>query len=282
MSDVSSRRTIPELVARKGRERLVMVTAYDAPSARLLDEADVEILLVGDSVAMVVLGHDTTLQVTMDEMLHHTRAVVRGRSRALVVGDMPYLSYHISRRESVANAGRFVKEAGADAVKIEGGARRAGLVEALLDAEIPVMGHIGLTPQSYHLMGGFKIQGRGVEQARQIIDDAQALERAGVFAIVLEAVPAELGRLITESVAVPTIGIGAGPHCDGQVLVLHDLLGFGGSVAPRFVRRYAELGKEIVQAASRFVSDVKSGAFPSAAESYEMDPDVARLLDRKD
>jgi 3-methyl-2-oxobutanoate hydroxymethyltransferase len=271
MPNDRDRITIPALVERKGKEPIVMVTAYDAPTARLLDEAGVEVLLVGDSLGMVVLGRETTLDVTMDEMVHHTQAVVRGRRRALVVADMPYLSYHVSREEAVRNAGRFV-QAGAAGVKIEGGARRADLVRALLDAEVPVMGHIGLTPQSYHRMGGFRVQGRGEREAQALVEDARALERAGVWSIVLEGIPAGLGRRITEEVGVPTIGIGAGPGCDGQVLVVHDLLGLGGPATPRFVRRYAELGKEIVHAVSSFVSDVKSRSFPSEAESY---PDPA-------
>lgn len=265
----SDKVTIPALVALKGRERIAMVTACDAPGARLADEAGVEVLLVGDSLAMVVLGHETTLEVTVEEMLHHTRAAARGRRRALLVADLPYLSYHVSREEAVRNAGRFVKEAQAEAVKLEGGARRAPLVEALLDAEIPVMGHVGLTPQSYHRMGGFRVQGRDEEAARALVEDARALERAGAFAIVLEGMPAEVARRITEAVSVPTIGIGAGPHCDGQVLVAHDLLGLGQGTPPRFVRRYAELGKETLHAFSRFVSDVKAGVFPDEeAESY--------------
>jgi 3-methyl-2-oxobutanoate hydroxymethyltransferase len=263
--------TVPALVARKGRERITMVTAYDAGAARLLDQAGVEVLLVGDSLGMVVLGRETTLEVTMEEMLHHTRAAARGRTRALVVADMPYLSYQVSRERAVENAGRFI-QAGAESVKIEGGARRAPLVEALLDAEIPVMGHIGLTPQSYHRFGGFKVQGRGEEEGRRLVEDARALERAGVWSIVLEGMPADLAGRITAAVAVPTIGIGAGPRCDGQVLVFHDLLGLGGPVSPRFVRRYADLGREIVAAGARFVADVRSGSFPNEAESYPADP----------
>ena len=263
--------TVPQIMARKGRGTVVMVTAYDAPSARQLDAAGVDLLLVGDSLAMVVLGHPNTMAVTMEEMLHHTRAVVRGRRRAVVVADMPYLSYQVSVPEGVANAGRFLKEAGAQAVKIEGGANRVALVKALLDAEIPVMGHVGLTPQSYHRFGGFRVQGRDVAAADRVIDDARALADAGVFSIVVEAVPATLGAAVTRAVPVPTIGIGAGVDTDGQVLVYHDLLGLGEGNVPRFVRRYAELGRDIEAAVARFVMDVRAGTFPSPSESYEAD-----------
>ncbi len=261
--------TVP--VVRSARDagiRIVMLTAYDAPTARLLDEAGVDILLVGDSVGNNVLGYDSTLPVTMDEMLHHTRAVVRGARRALVVADMPYLSYQTGRRDAVRNAGRFIKDAGAAAVKIEGGRRRAALVRALLDAEIPVMGHIGLTPQSVHVMGGYRVQGKRVDEARALIEDARALEEAGIFSLVLEGMPEPVGRAVTAAVGTPTIGIGAGRYCDGQVLVFHDFAGFNPGPPPRFARRYADLNAVIGDAARRFIADVRQGSFPSESEVY--------------
>jgi 3-methyl-2-oxobutanoate hydroxymethyltransferase len=245
-----------------------MLTAYDAPTARLLDEAGVDVLLVGDSLGNNVLGYDSTLPVTMEEMLHHTRAVVRGARRALVVADMPYLSFHTGRRDAVKNAGRFIKDAGAAAVKIEGGRRRGDLVRALLDAEIPVMGHVGLTPQSVHLMGGYRVQGKRVDEARALVEDARALEEAGIFALVLEGMPEQVGRAVTRAVGIPTIGIGAGRYCDGQVLVFHDFAGFNPGPLPRFARRYADLNSVIGDAARRFIADVRQGAFPSESEVY--------------
>ncbi len=262
---------MPALRARKvaaGAEPLVMVTAYDAPGARMVDDAGVDVILVGDSLAMVVLGHDDTLHVTVDDLAHHTAAVARSRPRALVAADMPWLSYHRSPADTVANAGTLVR-AGAGAVKLEGGRRRLPMVEALVAAEIPVMGHLGLTPQSVHVMGGYKVQGRKADDAAGLVDDALALVDAGVFAIVVEGVPADLGARLTEAVPVPTVGIGAGPHCDGQVLVLHDLLGLGEGPPPRFVRRYASLRDDGVRAVAAFAADVRSGAFPSAQESYD-------------
>jgi 3-methyl-2-oxobutanoate hydroxymethyltransferase len=262
--------TVPALAGRKvagGSAPLVMVTAYDAPGARLVDEAGAEIILVGDSLGMVVLGYDTTLQVTMDDMARHTAAVARTSPRALVVTDMPWLSYHGERAETLANAATLVR-AGAAAVKLEGGRRRVGAVEALLDAEIPVMGHIGLTPQSFHALGGFRVQGRSPAAGAALVDDARALADAGVFAIVVEGVPAEVAAEITAAVPVPTIGIGAGPHCDGQVLVFHDVLGLEDRLVPRFVRRYASLRQDGVKAIAAFAADVRSGAFPSERESY--------------
>jgi 3-methyl-2-oxobutanoate hydroxymethyltransferase len=261
--------TVPDIRAAKGSgRRIVVLTAYDYPTAWRLDAAGVDILLVGDSVGNNVLGYDSTLPVTMDEMLHHTRAVRRGTRRALVVGDMPYMSYQAGRREAIRNAGRFLKEGGAAAVKVEGGRRRAGLVKALLDAEIPVMGHIGLTPQSVHLMGGYRVQGKRIDEARALVEDAVALEEAGVFSLVLEGIPEPVGRAVTEAVGIPTIGIGAGRFCDGQVLVFHDLVGLGEGTPPRFARQYAHLGDDIASAARRFIEDVRSGAFPSESEVY--------------
>lgn len=266
---IPSRITVPELRAFRGSgRRIVMLTVYDYPTARILDAAGIDILLVGDSLGNNVLGYETTLPVTMEEMLHHTRAVTRAARRALVVGDMPYLSFQTGRRDAVRNAGRFLKEGGAAAVKLEGGRKRADLVRALLDAEIPVMGHIGLTPQSVHVMGGYRVQGKPIDQARALVEDAVALEEAGVFSLVLEGMPESLGRAITETVTVPTIGIGAGRHCDGQVLVFHDLVGLGEGTPPKFARRYARIGDEIGLAARRFIRDVRDGVFPSEAEIY--------------
>ncbi|HYV18096.1 MAG TPA: 3-methyl-2-oxobutanoate hydroxymethyltransferase [Verrucomicrobiae bacterium] len=256
--------------ARASGRRLAMLTAYDFPTARLLDQAGIDILLVGDSVGNNVLGYDSTLPVTMEEMLHHVKAVARGVKRALVVADMPYLSYQTGKRDAIRNAGRFLKEAGAAAVKIEGGRRRAALVRALVDAEIPVMGHIGLTPQSVHVMGGYKVQGKRLDEARALVEDAQALEEAGAFSLVLEGMPEMVGRKVTESIGIPTLGIGAGRHCDGQVLVFHDFAGLSQGQVPRFVRRYADLAGIVTEATRRYIEDVRSGAFPSEAETYSM------------
>jgi 3-methyl-2-oxobutanoate hydroxymethyltransferase len=279
---VPDRLTIPQLIDRKkeGR-RITMVTAYDYPTALLLEEAQIDVLLVGDSLGMVVLGRENTLSVTVNEIAHHTKAVARGRSRALLVADMPFLSYHVDRRQAVRNAGRMIQEAGADAVKIEGGRKRAAIVEAIVEAEIPVMGHIGLNPQAIQRLGGFKIQGRTLDRAEEILRDAEALERAGVFSLVLEAVPEELGRLITNSVRVPTIGIGAGRHCDGQVLVFHDLVGLEQRQKPRFVRRYASLRAPVIEALSAFKREVDQGSFPADEEVYSLAPDVARALQER-
>jgi 3-methyl-2-oxobutanoate hydroxymethyltransferase len=266
--------TVPHVREAKRRgERLVMLTAYDYPSARLADQAGVDVVLVGDSLAMVVLGHADTLAVTMDEMLHHVRAARRGCERALLVADMPYGSFHLAPAQAVENAVRFVKEAGAAAVKIEGA--RIDVVRALVDAEIPVMGHVGLTPQSIHRFGGFKVQGRGEAARAALFEAAAALEEAGCFALVLECIPSELAREVTERLAIPTIGIGAGPFCDGQVLVWHDLLGIEERIAPRFVRRYAQLGRAARAAVESFAADVRSGAFPAPEESFE-DPSVPK------
>ena len=279
----STAMTVPAVRARKARPGdqaappLVMVTAYDAPTARIADEAGVDMILVGDSLAMVVLGYDDTLQVTVDDMAHHTAAVARARPRALVVADLPWLSYHVSPEETVRNAGRLVK-AGAQAVKLEGGAKRLPMVAALLDAEIPVMGHVGLTPQSVHATGGYKVQGKDAAAAAVLVDDARALAGAGCFAIVLEGVPAPVARLVTEAVDVPTIGIGAGPWCDGQVLVFHDAVGLEDRVLPRFVRRYASLKADGVAALTAFAADVRAGRFPSAEESYGLGEEAAAAL----
>ncbi len=270
--------TAPVVRAAKGGEKLRMVTAYDTPTALIADRAGADIILVGDSLANVVLGYADTLQATVDVMVHHTAAVSRAAPRAMVVGDMPWLSYHVSVEQSVVNAGRLVREGGAEAVKLEGGRKRLRVVAALLDAEIPVMGHIGLTPQSVRAMGGYKVQGKDLGCARDLIADAVALADAGVFSIVLEGVPDLLAALITETVPVPTIGIGAGPDTDGQVLVFHDVLGLHEERMPKFVRTYATLFDDAVQALERFFADVQSGGFPSAEESYTMAPEVIDLL----
>ena len=263
--------TVPAIRDAKGVRRIGMLTAYDYPSARMVDLAGADITLVGDSLGMVILGYPDTLSVTMADMLHHTRAAARGTQSSLIVGDMPYLSYHVSVEEAVRNAGQFVR-AGAQAVKVEGGkASRIRVVEAIRDAEIPVMGHIGLTPQSVNDIGGFKVQGKDAEAAKRLMDEAIALESAGCFSLVLECVPAEIAACITESVKIPTIGIGAGPACDGQVLVYHDILGLFSGFKPKFVRRYASLEGEIVTALSQYLDDVREGRFPDVdTESFHV------------
>ena len=255
--------------AKEQGEKLVMLTAYDYLSAQILDEAGIPLILVGDSLGMVVLGYDSTVPVTVDEMLHHTRAVVRGAPHSFVVGDLPFGSYQEGPQQALATATRFLKEAGANAVKLEGGGRVLDLVDRLTDSGIPVMGHLGLTPQSVNQFGGYRVQGRGDEAAHRIVQDAKDLEAAGVFAVVLEAVPASLAREVTASLHVPTIGIGAGPDCDGQVLVFHDFLGISGGKLPKFVKRYASLGDDIVAAARAFAADVAEGAYPAPEHAYE-------------
>lgn len=248
--------------------RFAVLTAYDYLSARILDEADIPILLVGDSLGMVMLGHPTTLPVTMDEMLHHAKAVARGSRQALLVGDMPFMSYQVSADEAVRNAGRFVQEAGMHAVKLEGGGPSVEITRRLTEIGIPVMGHLGLTPQSVHTMGGFKVQGKGAAQANRILADAKALEAAGAFSVVLEGMPSELATRITNALRIPTIGIGAGPGCDGQVLVFHDAFGITAGKAPKFVKRYAAIAEEISRAATAFASDVREGSFPGPEHEY--------------
>ena len=272
--------TAPAIRAHKtrhGAEPLVMLTAYDAPGARMVDAAGADMILVGDSVAMVVLGYDDTLQVTVDDIAHHTAAVARTKPQALIVGDLPWMSYHVSVEDTVRNAAILIR-AGAECVKLEGGRKRLPMIEALLDAEIPVMGHIGLTPQSVHAMGGFRVQGRETSAALALIDDAKALAHAGCFAIVIEGVPDQVAEMITDAIDIPTIGIGAGPHCDGQVLVFHDVLGIEDRVLPKFVRRYADLKTEGVDALRRFSADVRSGAFPGDAESYHLNAEQTEAL----
>ena len=277
---MAARVTAPAVRARKvarGSEPLVMVTAYDAPGARMVDESGADVILVGDSVAMVVLGYDDTLSVTIDDMAHHVAAVARTKPRPLVVGDLPWMSYHLSPEDAVRNAATLVR-AGAGAVKLEGGTKRVPVVEAIVDAEIPVMGHLGLTPQSVHAMGGFKVQGKDVDAAHRLVEDARALVDAGAFSIVLEGVPDAVARMVTDAIDVPTIGIGAGRHCDGQVLVFHDVLGVEDRITPKFVRRYASLKTDAVAALAAFGADVRSGAFPSDDESYHLPAGIAAEL----
>ena len=279
----SQRLTAPAIAARKGSDPpLVMVTAYDAPTARTVDAAGADLILVGDTLAMVVLGYDDTLQVTTADMAHHVGAVARTRPHALVVGDLPWLSYHVTPAETVCNAASLIR-AGAGAVKLEGGRKRLDAIRSILDAEIPVMGHLGLTPQSIHALGGFKVQGKELDAAKILADDAVALAEAGCFAIVLECVPDGVARIVTESVPVPTIGIGAGRHCDGQVLVWHDLLGFAGpGRRAKFVREYAQLEADATSAISQFCADVREGRYPSSAETYHMTDRMSEALNLDD
>jgi 3-methyl-2-oxobutanoate hydroxymethyltransferase len=263
-------RTLPRMKAQG--EKITMLTAYDYPLARAVDEAGIEVILVGDSLGMVVLGHPTTLPVTMDDMVHHCKAVARGVSRALLVADLPFMSYQVSREDALRNAGRLVKEGGAESVKLEGGAEVLGAVEALVGAGIPVMGHLGLTPQSYHQMGGYRVQARTAEEADRLLKDAGALERAGIFSLVLEGIPAEVARRVTEALPVPTIGIGAGPSCDGQVLVAHDMLGLQEDLSPKFVKRYAQGRQVFLEAMRQFRTEVRSGRFPGPEHSYHLAP----------
>jgi 3-methyl-2-oxobutanoate hydroxymethyltransferase len=270
--------TVPAILARKGGPKLKMVTAYDTPSAHIADDAGADIILVGDTLAHVVLGFEDTLPATVDIMVHHTAAVARARPNALVLGDLPWLSFHISVEETVRNAGRLIREGRAEAVKLEGGRKRLPMIEALLATEIPVMGHLGLTPQSINAMGGYRVQGRAVEAARELVEDARALDAAGVFAIVLEGVPSIVAEIVTQEVSVPTIGIGAGPYCDGQVLVYHDVLGLHHGRLPRFVRQYTHLADIATESLERFFADIESGAYPADNESYHMDEASARAF----
>ncbi len=266
-----SKVTINTLKEKKANnERITMITAYDYPSAGMVEAAGLDMILVGDSLGMAMLGYDTTLPVTVEEMLHHTRAVVRGAKNTFVIGDMPFLSYHVSVEQAVNNAGRFLKEAGAQAVKLEGGQEQVPVVKALVAAGIPVLAHIGLTPQSVNQMGGFKVQGKDKEQAEKLMKDAKALEEAGAFGVVLECVPAPLAEVITKSLTILTIGIGAGAGCDGQVLVWHDVLGITQSMKPRFVKKYAELYEETIKALKEYKSEVEKGDFPQKEHSFGM------------
>ncbi len=259
-------------------ERIAMVATYDHLTARMVDEAGIDAVLVGDSVANVVLGYKDTLALSMDEIIHHTKAVVRGVERALVVGDMPFMSYQASADDAIRNAGRFLKEGRAEAVKVEGGGRMVKKIEAIIESGIPVMGHLGLTPQWVHQFGGFRVRGKTEPTARTILEDARRLEHAGAFSIVLECIPWQLAKLITEKAEVPTIGIGAGPYCDGQVLVLHDLLGLTGPHVPKFVKRYAKLDDAVMGALADFKREVKAGKFPTFEHSYDMPREEMRRL----
>ena len=263
--------TVPLIREMKERgEKITMLTAYDTPLARILDEAGIDIFLVGDSVGSVVAGYPNTLPVTIDQMIYHTQTVVRGNKRAFVVIDMPFMSYQTSVEDAKRNAGRMIKESGAEGVKLEGGTKMKEVIRAICDIDIPVMGHIGLTPQSIHQFGGYKVQGKAEEQKRRIIDDALAVEDAGAFSIVLECIPTEVAREITERLSIPTIGIGAGVHCDGQVLVIHDLLGLLGDFRPKFVKRYVDLRTVISDAVTDYIQEVKNGAFPADEHSYHV------------
>jgi len=272
--------TVPDIRARKrsrGAQPIVMITAYDTPFARAVDQGDVDVILVGDTLAQVVLGWEDTLHVGIEDLAHHLAAVARAKPRALLVGDMPWLTYHLETSDTVRNAAVLVR-AGAHAVKLEGGRRRVTAVRAITEAEIPVMGHLGLTPQSVHAMGGYKVQGRETVAASELRRDAEALVSAGCFAIVLEGVPDALAERITEEIEIPTIGIGAGPACDGQVIVLHDLLGLAGPTVPKFVRRYAELGNAATEAVRDWAGDVREGRYPSEAESYHASAELRAAL----
>ncbi|OGP94782.1 MAG: 3-methyl-2-oxobutanoate hydroxymethyltransferase [Deltaproteobacteria bacterium RBG_16_54_18] len=263
--------TVPTITAMKGgKEKITMLTAYDTPFARILDEAGVDMLLVGDSVGSVVAGYPNTLPVTIEEMIYHTRAVVRGVTRSLVVIDMPFMSYQVSSEDAKRNAGRMIKESGAEAVKLEGGVNMREAINAIAAIDIPVMGHIGLTPQSVHQMGGYKVQGKVEEQKRKIMADALAVEEAGAFALVMECIPTELAAEITKKLSIPTIGIGAGIHCDGQVLVIHDVLGLLGEFRPKFVKRYVDMRAVISQAATAYVDEVRTGKFPTEEQTFHL------------
>ena len=263
---------------KRNGQKITMLTAYDFPTAQAMDEIGVDMILVGDSLGNVVLGYENTLFVTMEEMLHHTKAVVRGARNTMVVGDMPFLTYHLSVEDALRNAGRFIQEGGAQAVKLEGGQDRVKVVRAMVEAGIPVLGHIGLTPQSIHQLGGYRVQGKDLEAARKLIADARALEEAGCFGVVLECVPAPLAERITKEIGIPTIGIGAGPGCDGQVLVSHDLLGlFSGHVA-KFVRQYAQIGQIMREAFRSYKEDVEAGRFPAAEHCYGLSEEVINKL----
>lgn len=271
--------TILDLKAKKEKhEPITMLTAYDYPTGLLVDQAGIDIILVGDSLAMVVLGHENTVAVTMDEMIHHCKAVARGAKAPLLVGDMPFMSYQVDPKEAVRNAGRLLKEGGMDVIKLEGGQDMAPTVKAIVDAGIPVMGHIGLTPQTISKLGGYRVQGKDVATARALVDDARALEQAGAFSLILEAIPGPVAELITERVAIPTIGIGAGPGCDGQVLVIHDMIGLFDRFVPKFVKQYAHVFPVIVQALESYRDEVIAGTFPGPEHGYPMSDEAVRAV----
>ncbi len=277
--------TIPILhKKKKNGEKISALTAYDYPIAKIVDQSGIDLILVGDSLGMVVLGYENTIPVTMEEMIHHTKAVTRAVKRAVVVGDMPYFSFHLNKEETIINASRFLKEAGAHAVKIEGASeKRLGLIKDLVEAEIPVMGHVGLTPQSINHLGRFKVKGKNGKDANSILEDALNLQEAGVFAVILECIPMELARIVTEKLDIPTIGIGAGPHCDGQILVFHDLVGFLNGYLPKFVKRYVHLHDVLSQAIGEYCLDVRKGIFPDDSHSYHLrSKDVLESLDHRE
>jgi 3-methyl-2-oxobutanoate hydroxymethyltransferase len=263
---------------KRAGEKIAMLTAYDYSTAKLVDEAGVHLILVGDSLGMVVLGYDSTVPVTLDEMLHHTKAVVRGARQALVIGDMPFMTYQVSAEEAMRNAGRFMQETGCQAVKLEGGMTVTSTVRRIVDCGIPVMGHIGLTPQSINQLGGHRVQGKTPEAAKKLLNDALALEHAGAFAVVLELVPAPLAKIITQRLKIPTIGIGAGPHCDGQVLVINDMLGLFTDFVPKHTRQYLKLANTIKSALSEYVADIQGSRFPAAEHSFHLDEDLLKDL----
>jgi len=274
--------TIPDIIGKKNsRSKITAVTAYDYSFARILDTTDIDIVLVGDSLSMMSLGHSNTLPVTMDEMIAHTRSVRRGLNYSLLVGDMPFMSYQVSHEQAIENAGRFLQEAGAAAVKLEGGVRVSEKIRAIVQAGIPVMGHVGLTPQSVHQFGGYKVQGKTFTQARQIRQDAKELEKAGAFAVVLEGIPCELAAEITGDLRIPTIGIGAGLRCDGQILVINDLLGLNQDFIPKFVKRYADLDSQIQTAVGRYIDEVRSGVFPGEEHSYHLKKKPLKKVDQR-
>jgi 3-methyl-2-oxobutanoate hydroxymethyltransferase len=275
---MTKRVTVPDIIAAKGKRKLTEMTAYDFPTALWVDQSGIDMILVGDSLAMVVLGHEDTLSVTMNEMLHHTSAVARTARRAMVIGDLPFLSYQASVEQAVLNAGRFIKEARAQAVKLEGGRRVVPQIKAIVEAQIPVQGHLGLTPQSLAAFGGFKVQGKSAEAAKALIEDAQALTDAGCFSIVLEGIPSPIAAMVTEAIPIPTIGIGAGPDCDGQVLVIHDLLGLFERFTPKFVKQYANLSGQIRNALANFRDEVEKGVFPGPEHGFAIDEQEVEKL----
>ena len=280
---MDKKRTIQDIIKMKQNgEKISMLTAYDASFAGLLDSSGIDMLLVGDSLGMVLLGYETTIPVTMEEMLHHCRAVKRGVQRAILIGDMPFMSYQVSESEAISNAGRFLKEAGCDAIKLEGGTEVCDTVKAIVRAGIPVVGHIGLTPQTASQLGGYKVQGKDVESARRMLQSARDLESAGAFSLVLECIPSQLSKVISEAVSIPTIGIGAGRFCDGQVLVTHDMVGMFEKFVPSFVKKYINLAPQIKEAVAAYNKEVKSGDFPNEEQSFSMELDVSSLLAEKD
>lgn len=270
--------TINDFLTQKGHKKITMLTAYDYSTAKIMDEAGIDCILVGDSLGMVFQGNDSTLTVTLDDMIYHTKAVTKGTARAFVVGDMPFMTYHVSPQEAVRNAGRLIQEGGANAVKLEGGKTMVPTIKAILHAQIPVMGHIGLTPQSVNAMGGFKVQGKEAAAAQSIIDDALALQEAGVFAIVLEGIPAKLADMITKKLRIPTIGIGASAHCDGQVLVVNDMLGMFNNFTPKFVKQYANLGDMMKTGIKQYIEEVNLEIFPEAKHTFTMDDEILEKL----